>query len=138
MLQPIQKDHELICPGCGCVLQEIQDPNHYLSEKQVIEPSLDIFLLGTILAKNVKFSQLKTKQQMNEERTLLNLETIVKEFGLPTSFIYDTFNQLKRNKRGFSSQKEPIKQLIKILEKDDNYIWINKLKAIKSKFEKEW
>lgn len=133
MLVPIEKDHELICPGCGCVLKNIEEPA-YEEEKSPVPPSLNIYLLGTAVDKNVKHRFQRSREQLYEERVLRQLLDITKEYALPDRFAYAAFHDLKRKRSGFRSEKEPIKQLISILSKDDNYIYFPKMRAIKAKF----
>ena len=134
MLQPIQKDHELICPGCGVVLGNIQENYNVINTNQ--KPiNVNTFLLGSALEKNIKMSYQRTRQQFHEEKVLIHLVNITKEFSLPETFAIETFNELKRKNRGFHSKTEPIKQLIKILSKDDNYLYFRKLKMLKDRYE---
>ena len=136
MLRPIQRDHELICPcGCGCVLQNVEESIHDQQEKQTIPPSLNVFLLGSALDNNVKYHFNRDRNQIHQENVLRKLLDITKEYVLPDRFAYATFNQLKRNKKGFWSEKEPIKQLLLILSKDENYIYFPKMRAIKARYE---
>lgn len=131
---PIQKEHELLCPGCGCVLNEgleVNDPN----EQKTIINSPDIFMLGSALQNNVKFSLQRTPKQIYEEKALKFIFSITKKYSLPDSIAFDTFFQLKRNNRGIRSEKEPIKQLLKILSKDDNYRYFKTMKLIKARYE---
>ena len=132
---PIRQEHELICPNCACVLGQADDYHNEFQDKPLTSVSPNTYLLGTILDKNVKTSSRKSPQQCHEEETLRKIEYIVKKYDLPDSLILDTFNQLKRNKRGFQSKTEPIKQLIKILSKDDYFMHINKLRILKKRFE---
>lgn len=133
-LQPIQKDHELCCPSCGCVLDTILEPHSELPNTKY--SSLNMALLGSALDKNVKFAYPRTRQQAKEEEVLRKLINITKQYSLPEVLAHDTYKELKRKNRGFWSEKEPIKQLIKILSKDDNYIYIHKLRLIKARYEK--
>ena len=135
MLQPIQKDHELVCPGCGCVLQNTIESNNIPENEIIPTMSLNIHLLGSALEKNVKYAYPRTSQQSREEQVLRQLEHITKKYDLPSRFALETFNQLKRKNRGFWSETEPIKQLIKILSKDENYFHIKKLQKIKARYE---
>lgn len=135
MLQPIQKEHEVVCPGCGCVLGEVHEPQVQI--ETTIKPSVDMMLLGSALESNVKISQWRTPQQVYEEKVLRFLVYFTKKYSLPEAFAIQTFNELKRKKKGFRSENYniPIKQLIQILSKDDNYIYIKTLRAIKAKYE---
>jgi len=134
MSLPIQKEHELICPcGCGCVVLVLEEhPNLEVSKNPVI--SFNSFLLGSALVNNVKYAKPRTERQTNEENVLRRLISITTEFNIPERIAFETLNQLKRKNRGFKSQKEPIKELIKILSKDDNYLQINKLRKLKVKY----
>lgn len=134
MSLPIQKEHELICPcGCGCVVLVLDEsPNLEVIKNPVI--SFNNFLLGSALVQNVKYAKPRTERQTNEENVLRRLISITTEFNIPERIAFETLNQLKRKNRGFKSQKEPIKELIKILSKDDNYLHINKLRKIKEKY----
>jgi len=134
MLQPIQKEHELICPcGCGCVLSNVEESIHE-EEKSTIPPSLNVYLLGSALENNVTYHFNRDRNQIHEENVLRKLLDITKEYALPDRLAYATFNQLKRNKKGFYSKKQPVKQLISILSKDENYIYFPKMRAIKVRY----
>lgn len=135
MAHLIQKEHEIICSGCGCVLKEVEDTLPEMIQKSPNPPSVDIFLLGTAIERNIKLDSRRDPKQLFEERTLRKLVDITKEFSLPDSLAYDTLNELKRKRSGFRSEIEPIKQLIKILSKDDNYLYYKKMKAIKVRYE---
>ena len=134
MSLPIQKEHELICPcGCDCVVLVLEEhPNLEVSKNPII--SFNSFLLGSALVNNVKYAKPRTERQTNEENVLRRLISITTEFNIPERIAFETLNQLKRKNRGFKSQKEPIKELIKILSKDDNYLQINKLRKLKVKY----
>jgi hypothetical protein len=132
MLTPIQKEHEICCPSCGCVLAEINDYQEK-SEKPLIPPSLNMLFLGSAMV-NTEYAFNKTAQQVHEERTLRQLNHIIKEFALPDRFVIETFTELKRKKSGFQSEKKPIKQLLQILSKDENYYHIHKMRAIKERY----
>ena len=131
---PIQREHELICPcGCGCVVLVLEEtPIQEVPKNPVI--SFNSFLLGSALSQNVRYARPRTERQTNEENVLRRLIGITTEFNIPERIAFETLNQLKRKNRGFKSQKEPIKELIKILSKDDNYLHINKLRKIKEKY----
>ena len=134
MSLPIQREHELICPcGCGCVLLTLDElPIQEVSKNPVI--SFNSFVLGSALSQNVKYAKPRTERQTNEENVLRRLIAITTEFNIPERIAFETLNQLKRKNRGFKSQKEPIKELIRILSKDDNYLHINKLRKLKEKY----
>ena len=133
MQRPIQAEGELICPcGCGVVLKTITE--------QTEEPkshSFDIQILGTALKTDIPYHFNVDREIMRKENVLNYLKSIVKEFGIPEEFALETYNFLVKKNRGFYSEnyKIPIKQLIKLLEKDDNYMYIHKLRAIKKKYE---
>lgn len=134
MSSPIQKEHELICPcGCGCVVKVIEEaPNQEIPKNPVI--SFNQFLLGSALVKNVKYAQPRSDRQVNEENVLRRLLSTCTEFDLPERFAFETLRHLQRKNRGFRSESEPIKQLLKILSKDENYLHINKMRAIKARY----
>ena len=132
LLGVVQKEHELICKSCGCVLGEVPIQEE-ASEKSFTLPSVNVVLLGSALEKNVKYRQARTREQFHEERVLQNLINVTKQYSLPEIFAYETFNKLKKNKRGFRSKTEPLNQLLKILSIDDNYIYIHKMRAIKAR-----
>lgn len=134
MSLPIQKEHELICPcGCGCVVLVLEESlNVEIPKNTVI--SFNSFLLGSALVNNVKYAKPRSERQTNEENVLRRLISITSEFNIPERIAFETLNQLKRKNRGFKSQKEPIKELIRILSKDDNYLQFYKLKKIKEKY----
>lgn len=133
MFHPVQKDHELCCSNCGCVIGTIQEPIQEIQKQTV---SVDLLLLGSALNNNVKHSYGRTRQQLREETTLKLLESLCDKFGLPEIFAIETFQVMKRNKRGFQSEYEYVKQLIKILSKDENYLHIHKLRMLKAWYEK--
>lgn len=135
MLQPIQKDHESCCPNCGCVLSTINELPNESQDKPIIPYSVDILLLGSALDKNVKKSYNRTPKDYYEENALKHLENICIKFNLPSKFAIETYQEMKRKNRGFRSENEPVKQLLKILSKDENYIHIKKYKAIKARYE---
>jgi len=135
MSLPIQKEHELICPcGCGCVVLVLEERPIKETRDSYDTISYNNFLLGTALSQNIKYAKPRTERQTNEENVLRRLIAITTEFNIPERIAFETLNQLKRKNRGFKSQKEPIKELIKILSKDDNYLHINKLRKIKVKY----
>jgi len=129
----IQKDHELVCSGCGCVLGEVEEQPQF--ERSTIPMSLNILLLGGALSHNVKSGYARSSRQADEERILRKLYSIVKHYSLPERFATETFSELKRKNRGFRSETEYLKQLIKILSKDDNYPYQNKMRLIKQRYE---
>lgn len=135
MLQPIQKDHETICPGCGCVLQNIEPviENPHQSKEAIV--STDIYLLGSAIENNVRSSIRKSPGQCFDEQALKKIETLVSQYNLPTRFILETFKSLKRTRWGIRSETEYIKHLIKILSKDENYVHIKTLQKIKARYE---
>lgn len=134
MSLPIQKENELICPcGCGCVVLVLDESSN---QEMIKNPTISFnnFLLGSALVNNVKYAKPRSERQTNEENVLRRLISITSEFNIPERIAFETLNQLKRKNRGFKSQKEPIKELIKILSKDDNYLQFYKLKKIKEKY----
>jgi len=134
MIHPIQKEHELICPGCGCVLQNINEVS-VNDTKQTIPPSLNVYLLGSAITTNRNYFFNKDKPQIYYERALKRLLDITKEYALPDRMAYATMNIVKKNKRGLYSFNHQIKQLLMILAKDENYIYFPKMRAIKAKYE---
>lgn len=134
MSLPIQREHELICPcGCGCVVLVLEETPIQEVPKNPVT-SLNNLLLGSALSHNVKYAKPRAERQREEEKVLRRLVDITTEFGIPERIAFETFNQMKRKNRGFKSQKEHIKELIKILSKDDNYLQFYKLKKIKEKY----
>lgn len=133
MLRPIQAEHESCCPNCGCVLGQIEESNE-MTNKSSIPISTNMFLLGSAL-ENTKKYIIKTPQVVFEENVLRNITNLVQKFGLPDRFVIETFNELKRKKRGLRSENAYIKQLLQILAKDENYIHIHKYRAIKTRYE---
>lgn len=133
MPTPIQQEHELLCPNCGCVLAENVYEQNVQTEKPVIPYStINFHFLGSALD-----GTKRDPKQVHQERTARLLEQVCKKYGLPDKFVLETFNVLKKKNRGFYSQREPIKQLLKILEKDDNYEFIYKYRALKKRYEQE-
>lgn len=132
MLQPIHKDHESCCPNCGCVLANIDEVTEYV-EKSTIQPSADIFILGTHLANSkIKF---KDPQQVYEDRVLKELLLTVKRFDIPERLAIETFQILKKKRRGFQSKTQPAKHLLQLLAKDDNYHLFYKAMKLKAWYE---
>lgn len=121
-----------MCKNCGCVLGDAEEHVDPLPEKTI---SVNLMLLGSAMA-----GRQKSPQQCFEENTLRFLELFVKKYGLPVSFATETFTQMKKKKRGFQSENNnvAIKTLIGILSKDDNYLFIHKLRMIKSDYEKSF
>lgn len=132
MLQPVQKDHELCCPSCGCVLAQIDEEIHEKAEKYTIPTSLNILILGEALSSKGK---IRNPQEVYENNVRQNLINLTQKFGLPERFVIETLNELKRKKRGFRSEYAYINELLKILSKDENYIHIHKMRAIKARYE---
>lgn len=139
MLQPIQQGHEILCPNCGCVLVEVPEPqpNMFGVDSGVIktvQPSLiNSVLLGTALDKNVNRKLQRTYAQYSEEQGLRFLDDLIKEFDLPTSLAVDTFHILKKKNKPLT-EKNVTRQLVVILQKDDNYLFINKTKKLIIKY----
>ena len=134
MLNPIYKDHEIICPcGCGCVLSEVAEQptntNHELSN------TFNKYVLGSAIVNNKNYHW-KDKEQVFYEKGMTRMLDLVREFSLPEAFAIDVMNKIRKNRRGLYSEREQFKQLIKILSKDDNYLYIHKMRAIKAKYEK--
>ena len=124
---PIQKEHELICQNCGCVLGQVHEP----IEQKESKMSVNVMLLGSAMHKDKRYFS-SGRQQLYEENVLRRLLDIAQKYSLPEALALETFQALKRRNRGFSSEKEPIKQLIKILSRDENYIHFYKMKALQS------
>ena len=133
MLQPIHKDNDQICPSCGCVLANTNDYPERV-EKPIVSVTYNEMLLGSALEK-INSNTFRSSKDVFEEKTLSTLINIVKFYKLPESIAIETFNQMKRNKRGFRSETEPIKQLIKTLSKDDYFFFIKKKNMIKARYE---
>lgn len=129
----IQKEHEILCGNCGCVLGQVEEIPE-ITIKPTITQSINVQILGSALTSFAK-KQYRDPQQVREDNVRQQLLNIIKHYNLPERLAIETFNQLKKNKRGFQSQKEPIKQLLKIMAKDENYIHIHKMRAIKSRYE---
>lgn len=136
MLHPIQSEHELICPGCGAVVQNIEESHHQSQNNHQL--SINLTLLGSALSKNANYRITSKPSQFYEERVLRKLIDLTKYYDLPERFAQETFNELKRKNRGFRSEKEPIKQLIRILSKDENYIHFKKLNKLKADYEEQF
>lgn len=134
MLNPVQKEHELCCPGCGAVLRNINEPQFH-EEKPTIPPSLNVFLLGSAVENNVKFHFNRDREQINYEKALKRLLDITKEYAINERIAFETMKLVKRNKRGLYSFQIQIKLLLSILAKDENYIYFPKMRAIKQRFE---
>lgn len=136
MLHPIQKDHESCCPNCGCVLGTVEEYDDEVIKSPIVkQSSINILLLGTAV-NNIKSNYRKSPQEVYEQNIIRNLDSIVKKFDLPQRFVLETFKEMKRKNRGFRSEYEYVKQLIKILSRDENYEQIHKLKKIKAWYEK--
>lgn len=134
MLQPIHKDHEVICPSCGCVLDEsVESP---ITINKDLSNTFNKYVLGSAISTNKNYLFNKDKEQIFYEKGMTRMLNIIREFSLPEAFAIDVMNKVKKNRRGLYSEREQIKQLIKILSHDDNYIFIHKMRAIKAKYEK--
>lgn len=139
MLQPIRQDHEILCQNCGCVLAEIPDSqaNVFGVDSNTIkttQPSLiNSVILGTALDKNVNRKLQRTYAQYSEEQGLRFLDDMIKEFDLPTSLAIDTYRILKKKNKPLT-EKNVTRQLVVILQKDDNYLFINKTKKLITKY----
>lgn len=131
MLQPVQKDHELLCPGCGAVLKTIEE----LPESRKIDmgsSSLSITQLGSTL-ENLKFHSRRDYYDQTFDKALNRLGKICQEFHLPLWIADDTMNRIKKKEKGLFSFREQIKQLLWVL--DYNEIYSAKIKLIKVKYE---
>jgi|SRR6185312_6989091 len=133
----IQKEHELVCSGCGCVLGTVNEDIQERSEEINVK-SINVQLLGSALNKNWKYSIQSTRQQLYEDNVLKSLQGVCNKYAIPERFAQETFNILKKKNRGFRSEKEPIKQLLKILAKDENYLYIHKYRALKARYEQDF
>ena len=134
MFRAIQKEHESCCPNCGCVLARVEINEQI--ENIPITSSVDMMLLGSALDKNVKYRYNRTRSDLYEERVLTHLQNICKKYNLPERLAIETFQIMQKKNRGFRSEYEYVKQLIKILEKDENYLHIHKMRAIKASYAK--
>jgi len=134
MASVIQKEHELICGGCGCVLNGLPYQENYVESTSKINVSVSMALLGSALDKNIKNHQVRNSSQYYEEQSLRYIENMIKVYNLPEILAFDVFRIIKK-KNHFRSRKEPMKELIRILEKDDYYLLRNKLKLIKADYE---
>ena len=128
----IHKDNDICCSNCGSVLAHNDSIDEINEKKQI---SVDLYLLGSSLNTNVNAKLQKTAQQCHEENALRLISSIVKKYELPEAFITDVFLHLKR-KNHLQSEKEPIKYLLKLLSKDENYLHIHKLRLLKAEYEK--
>ena len=131
-MQPgiVHKDGDICCHNCGSVLA------HDVFTREVNETksmSTELYLLGSALEKNVSLKLQKTAEQYHEENALRFISGIIKKYDLPEAFTIDVFTYVKR-KNHLQSKKEPIKYLLKILSKDENYLHIYKMRAIKARY----
>ena len=132
MLHPIQKDHELICRNCGCVLGEVSEQ---VVEKSLIPPNHNIALLGSAMDNTTKNTFRRTSKAVYDEKLLRNISNLVEKYDLPNRLVDETFKSIKKRNWGVRSETEYIKVLIRILSKDENYIHIKKLQLIKARYE---
>ena len=133
--QPIQKDNELICPcGCGVVMKSLEE-TPILKTNNIGTSSLSIHLLGSALENNVKFHSQRDKYDKTYEIALTRLATICQKYGLPEELSVVTMKRIKHKEKGLFSFREQIRQLLKILEKDDYYLYRNKAQMIKKDYE---
>ena len=123
---PIQKDNELICRNCGCVLSE--------NEESHIDVQTSYEFLGSLLKTNSSIPYHKSPQQYYEEKAWMNLLTMKEKYGLPENVIQEVFRLLKK-KNHLRSQKQPIKSILHLLDKDDYYLLWNKAKQIRKDYE---
>ena len=134
MSKPIQKDHELICPGCGVVLDTIFE-QPIQKTTNIGASSLSVSLLGNTLEGNIKFHTKRDYYQQTYEKALFRLASICNTFGIPEVFALETMKRIKLKEKGLFSFKEQVRQLLKILEKDDNYLFWKKALLIKKEYE---
>ena len=127
----VHRDNDICCKNCGSVLAHHDLP---LESESKTAMSADLYILGSAMQKNVSLKLQKSAEQYHEENAMRNIADICKRYGLPEVFAIEVFQHLKK-KNHLQSKKEPIKQLIKILSKDDNYLHIHKLRAIKKDYE---
>lgn len=129
MLQPVQKDHELVCPGCGCVLDTISDTQ----SKQSPLTTANQFLLGSAVQSNIKWHFDRDKYQRTYERALYRLTGICQEFNLPERVAIEAMNRIRKKEKGLFSFREQVKQLLHVLNIAE--IYGAKIKQIKEKYE---
>ena len=75
------------------------------------------------------------REVLAEQQLYQKLHDIVKELDLPQVIAFDVFRIMLKNNRGKYSKKAPYEQLIKLLSKDDYYIYHNKLVLLKKRYE---
>lgn len=128
-MQPaiIHKDSDICCRNCGSVLAH--EDSEIISDSKPM--SAELYILGSALQKNVSLKLQKSAQQYHEENAFRFISDLVKKYDLPNVFATDVFLHLKR-KNHLQSEKEAIKQLLKILSKDENYIQIHKYRKLKA------
>ena len=133
MQQPIQVDHELVCPGCGAVLQNVHETLP-LEQKTI---SFNIQLLGSAIKRDVRYHSDEDRLIIAKENVLRFLIDLVHRYGVPEIFATETYRFLLKKNRGWFSKGNgvAVKQLLKILEKDDNYLYWKKAEMIKKDYE---
>ena len=135
MFQPIIKDNEIICPcGCGVVLDNFFE-QPVQQAKNIGVSSLSVSLLGTTMENNIKFHSRRDYYQQTYEKALFRLASICKKFSIPEDFALATMKRISSKEKGLFSFKEQIRQLLKILEKDDNYLYWKMAALIKKEYE---
>lgn len=127
----IHRDNDICCRNCGSVLGHESD---FEQREQKITMSANLFLLGSAMNKNVTHRLQKSAEQYHEENAIRYILDIAEKYGLPEFIALEVFQHVKK-KNHLQSKKEPIKQYIRILSKDDNYLHIHKLRAMKKDYE---
>ena len=131
MLTPIKKENEICCPGCGVVLADEGGSDYENSSNNYGNH----ILLGTILSKELSPVNWKSPEQYYEEKAWRDLLNLVEKYNLPENFATEIFMYIKK-KNHLRSRKAPIKYLIKILSRDDNYLHARRvLSNIKKDYE---
>ena len=136
MAVPILKDNELCCPNCGIVYeQENQLPQN---QTKIIGSTLNFSFLGSIPPKQNTSYHFHEDRDLRLKQNMLNfLEHTCKKYGLPEAIGITVGNHLLRKNRGHWSKdnRVALKALIKLLEKDDYYLFHKKKEMIKADYE---
>lgn len=135
MVVPILKDEDLCCPNCGIVFDYQQD--FVSSESRPSKSNLHLLLLGSALSNMTGYHFNEDRDTRLKENMLLFLNDVCKRYALPDTIAHTVWLQLLKKNRGHWSKDNAValKHLVNLLSKDDYYLYIHKLRAIKKDYE---
>jgi uncharacterized C2H2 Zn-finger protein len=135
MVTPILKDDDLCCPNCGIVFDYQKE---FIShDNRPSKSNLHLLFLGSALSNKSDYHFNEDRDLRLKENMLFFLNDLCKRYGLPETIAHTVWLILLRKNRGHRSKdnKVALQELVKILSKDDNYLYIHKLRAIKKDYE---